>query len=482
MTKQMTGVAAIEWTDRTWNPVAGCSYHHEGCRNCYAVPMSLRQEGMNNGGPTLGGKMKNTRPQYAGLVDRKRVLPDGSVATHFNGTIRRAGDNQFFLPLAVRKPTTWFVNSMSDVFHENMRDDWLTSIWGTMVACPHHNFQVLTKRPNRARRKIAALGLEMAPNIWLGASICENKFAKVMVRDLAACGAAVTFVSAEPLLEALPDLDVTAIDWLIAGGESGRGQLRPTDVDWVRDLRDRCADAGTPFFFKQWGHAVSFDGGKRKVLSKADAGHLIDGEEIWQMPSTVFDRMTISNPRWTRIHKSSVARLRAASAAPLPHQRNLMAKGKIVIIDPIDEDTYERERDTIVFTDDDDTATIQRLAAPDGVEMVFDNPNVDANIAADKVERVFRAIGDTPSSVATIVRETNLSHPTVARIARKLAREGRVFEVRHAFDPALGAAQPSFAFSRRTQAEAEAARAEQMLAEAEAMMAKAREMLKGWAP
>jgi protein gp37 len=439
--------------------------------------MSLRQEGMNMGGKTGKGKMKGTRPQYMGLVDTGITLPNGDVARHFNGTIRRAGDAQFSLPRSVRKPTTWFVNSMSDLFHENMEDKWLTDIWATMVACEHHNFQVLTKRPNPARRKIAALGLEMSPNIWLGVSICENKFAKVMVRDLLACGAAVSFVSAEPLLEALPDLDVSALDWLIAGGESGRGNLRPTNEDWVRDLRDRCADVGTPFFFKQWGHKVTTDvTGKKIVWAKGDAGHLIDGEEIWQMPATVFDRMTISNPRWTRIHKGSIQRLRNGSAAALPNQRTLMNKGEIVILDPMDEETYETKRGGIMFTDDPVTATIQRLAAADD-DTVFDNPNVDHGLAEDKVDRVYRAITDVPATVATLVRATNLSHPTVARIGRMLAREGKVFEVRPLPDPKLGAAQPTFAFSRRTAAEAYAAKAKSMMAEAEAMMAKAREMM-----
>lgn len=466
MAKDMKGVAAIEWTDRTWNPVAGCSYHHSGCLNCYAVPMAMRQEGMNR-----GAKLKGTRPQYEGLVDKQVTLPNGTVArSHFNGTVNRAGDHIVKMPLRVGKPTTWFVNSMSDVFHENMRDDWLTEIWEIMVACPQHNFQVLTKRPNRARRAIERLGLEMASNIWLGASICENKFAKVMVRDLVACGAAVTFVSAEPLLEALSDLDVAALDWLIAGGESGTSGLRPTEEDWVRDLRDRCAEAGTPFFFKQWGHRMVKVGGKTIRLSKEDAGHLIDGEEIWQMPATVFDRMTITNPRWTRIHKKSMKRLRGASVAPTPQQRNLMGGGETVVLDPIDAETYEVAKDTVLFTDDLTEATIQRLSAAKPDETVFDNPNIDKGMADDKMDRVFRAIGDDATTVADLVRATNLSHPTVARIARELARQGKVSEFRPDRDPTKGSAQPSFAFSRRTDAERMMAKAELMMAEAKAMM------------
>jgi protein gp37 len=312
-------MSQIEWTDETWNPIAGCSLHSAGCDNCYAERMSIRQAGMN-----AKGKLKGSRPQYDGVVDKRE----------WTGLINAAPAHIFNKPLMTKRPTIWFVNSMSDAFHENIDHSVLIDMFEIMNACPHHSFQVLTKRPARAVKLTRELGLEWTSNIWLGASVAENKFAKPFVRELLKVPASVRFISAEPLLEALPHLDVAAVDWVIAGGESGisLGQrpIVPLDGDWVRDLRDRCAFAGTPFFFKQWGaHDAN---GKR--VGKKDAGHELDGMTLWQMPASVFDRTGVKNPQWTRVSKPTMHALANGQIAPKPSQRELVQDAPYILIDP----------------------------------------------------------------------------------------------------------------------------------------------------
>jgi protein gp37 len=181
------------------------------------------------------------------------------------------------LPLRTKKPTTFFVNSMSDLFGEGVDDDMIKRVFATMNATMHQ-YQVLTKRPNRALKM--ADKLDWTPNIWMGTSIEEDKFVgrADLLRKIPA---AVRFLSAEPLLSALPLLDLRGIDWVIVGGESGPGS-RPISADWARDLRDRCVELGVAFFFKQWGN-FGPDGVRRR--GKKGAGRELDGQMWEQMPT-----------------------------------------------------------------------------------------------------------------------------------------------------------------------------------------------------
>ena len=313
----------IEWTEQTWNPIVGCSVVSPGCTNCYAMRMAAR----------LAHNPQT--PQYAGTIQMTRA---GAVWT---GKLARAPEYALLAPLRRNKPTMYFVNSMSDLFHENVPDEWIDRVFAVMALCPQHTFQVLTKRAERMReyltfgggdgkrdvrnriafnavihvmnrwhqrwieegidgphrsRAIAACTAWPLPNVWLGVSTEDQARSNERIPDLLATPAAVRFVSAEPLLgpidlnkvaapekvedqdwgfDALakgdtyyqriereldpPIYDVgdgpyrdSALDWVIAGGESGPN-ARPMHPDWARSLRDQCAAADVPFFFKQWG-------------------------------------------------------------------------------------------------------------------------------------------------------------------------------------------------------------------------------------
>ncbi len=268
-------MSSIEWTDRTWNPIVGCDRLSPGCDHCYAIKMANR--------------LHTTVPHYAGTI---------SDGPDWSGVINIAPERIVTEPLRRDRPTVYFVNSMSDMFHEAVRDEWIARFFAIMNACPQHTFQVLTKRPSRMALKTRDLGLSWTPNIWAGASVEEDKYAKPRVRELLKVPAALRFVSAEPLLSALPSLDVGVLDWVISGGESGiQKSVRPSSPDWHRDLQRRCNAAGTPFFFKQWG-AFGEDGVRR---SKGDNGHLIDGREVFEMPAAAYDRLPSPDPRWKRI-------------------------------------------------------------------------------------------------------------------------------------------------------------------------------------
>ena len=255
-------MSAIEWTDRTWNPIAGCSRVSPGCENCYAIKQAARCNGF--------GHLK-----YEGVV------------AHINGRLDWTGQFNFDesalnIPRLTRKPTIWFVNSMSDLFGEGVPDATIKAIFRVMNETPWHTYQVLTKRPNRALR--LAPELVWSDNIWMGVSIEADKYVG-RARLLAKIPAALRFISAEPLLDDLPSLDLSDIGWLIVGGESGRSRdlIRPMDEAWARSLRDRCKVGGVPFFFKQWGNWR--DG--RWFEGKKDAGHLLDGIEYFEMPAQV---------------------------------------------------------------------------------------------------------------------------------------------------------------------------------------------------
>lgn len=306
-------MSKIEWTERTWNPIAGCSLESPGCTNCYAMSLAARL-----------ARMKATAPIYAGLTQPSKAGPvwTGRIAVNEKALLE---------PLRRAKPTMYFVNSMSDLFHESVPDELIDRVFAVMALCPQHTFQVLTKRSPRMRDYLSnllamdpddrlgrfdqiACDLTQSPcaigpfedleeeagwplrNVWLGVSVEDQKRADERIPDLLNTPAAIRFLSCEPLLgpvdltrtcivprvpgspragihidalggryveSGMPyigqwdisrpypaDAPALSLDWVIAGGENGP---RPMHPDWARSLRDQCAAAGVPFFFKQWG-------------------------------------------------------------------------------------------------------------------------------------------------------------------------------------------------------------------------------------
>jgi protein gp37 len=239
--------SAIEWTDATWNPVTGCDRVSAGCDHCYAL--------------TLAGRLKTMgQPKYQRDGDPKTSGPGFGLSLHADVLAQ---------PLRWRKPRFVFVNSMSDLFHPEVPDDFIWAVFGTMAAAPQHAFQVLTKRPRRMASLLKAweAGLEATPsmarlplvNVWMGTSIEDDAYT-FRADHLRATPAAVRFLSLEPLLGPVPSLDLTGIDWLIVGGESGNGARR-MELEWVRNVRDQCAKGGTALFVKQLGSVWSGENG-----------------------------------------------------------------------------------------------------------------------------------------------------------------------------------------------------------------------------
>jgi protein gp37 len=232
----MSDKSQIEWTDATWNPVTGCSKVSPGCANCYAERLSLR----------FGQSILPWTPANAEL----------NVVLH---------PERLGVPESWRQPRRIFVNSMSDLWHPLVPDDFIRRVFRVMQRTERHTYQILTKRPELMRLWFTRDGAEWAdtplPNVWLGTSI-ENDRWVGRANELRDTPAAVRFISAEPLLSALPSLDLTDIDWLIVGGESGSSH-RPMDEEWVRGLRNLANAAGTAFFFKQWGGKTPKSGGRQ---------------------------------------------------------------------------------------------------------------------------------------------------------------------------------------------------------------------------
>lgn len=208
----------IEWTESTWNPVTGCTEISVGCKNCYARRIALRLQAAGS-------------PNYA------------------NGFRVTLHPHALDIPLRWRRPRIIFVNSMSDLFHEDVPLDFILHVFDVMSRAPHHQFQVLTKRSERL--------LELSPrltwpdNVLMGVTV-ENADYTFRIDHLRQTSAALKFISFEPLLGPVPDIDFEGIDWVIVGGESGP-RARPIHQDWVIDIRDQCLNAKIPFFFKQWG-------------------------------------------------------------------------------------------------------------------------------------------------------------------------------------------------------------------------------------
>jgi protein gp37 len=227
--------SAIEWTDATWNPVTGCSKVSPGCAHCYAERLSTRFQ-------------RTTKPWTPANAAENVVLHE----------------HRLQVPLSWRQPRMVFVNSMSDLFHELVPSEFIDQVFTTMSLARRHTFQVLTKRPEAMRDWFAGPGSGWArdplPNVWLGTSIENDRWVH-RADALRETPAAVRFISAEPLLGPLPSLNLTNIDWLIVGGESG-SEHRPIREDWVLELRDAADAASVAFFFKQWGGRMAKSGGR----------------------------------------------------------------------------------------------------------------------------------------------------------------------------------------------------------------------------
>jgi protein gp37 len=240
--------SAIEWTEVTWNPVTGCDKVSAGCDNCYALTLAKRLKAMG----------------------AEKYQNDGNSITSgpgFGVTIHPTALQQ---PYRWRKPATVFVNSMSDLFHAKVPISFVQDVFDVMADTPHHTYQVLTKRSVRLKRM--AEKLVWPANVWMGVSV-EQPNVLSRIDDLREVPAAVRFLSCEPLIAALPGMNLDGIDWVIAGGESGPNHRR-LDPDWVVDIRDQCRSADVPFFFKQWGGRTPKQGGR-----------MLDGRLWDQMPA-----------------------------------------------------------------------------------------------------------------------------------------------------------------------------------------------------
>jgi len=230
----MADKSTIEWTEATWNPVTGCSKISPGCQHCYAERMAKRLNAMGNANYANGFKV-TLQPH---MLER---------------------------PLQWRTPRMIFVNSMSDLFHKDVPTDYVLDVFATMREASWHQFQVLTKRSSRLARLDSII--DWPTNVWMGVSV-ENAEYKFRIDQLRDTKAAIKFLSIEPLIGPVADLDLKGIDWVIVGGESGPG-ARPCQESWVLDIRDQCLSAKVPFFFKQWGG-----------FNKKKAGRTLRGK-IW---------------------------------------------------------------------------------------------------------------------------------------------------------------------------------------------------------
>jgi protein gp37 len=228
----------IEWTDATWNPVTGCTKISPGCKNCYAERLSNRLRAMGQSNYRNGFKL-SLQPQMLEL------------------------------PLRWRSPRRIFVNSMSDLFHKDVPTDFIKQVFDIMGRAHWHQYQVLTKRSERVLE--LSSGLDWMPQIWMGVSVEDEKY-KYRIDHLRKTRAHVKFLSLEPLLGSLGNLNLRGIDWAIVGGESGPG-ARQVDPQWVTEIRDQCVDKGVAFFFKQWGG-----------VQKKKTGRILEGRTWEQMP------------------------------------------------------------------------------------------------------------------------------------------------------------------------------------------------------
>jgi protein gp37 len=237
----------IEWTDETWNPVTGCVKVSPGCKHCYAETFAERFRGV--------------------------VMPGGKLHVFNHGFDPELRPERLGHPLKWREPRRVFVNSMSDLFGEFVPDQFISRVFDVMRGTPRHTYQVLTKRADRLASWTQQHPWLLAErHIWLGVSVEDKKYGLPRLEYLRRANAGVRFLSVEPLLEDLGPIDLTAVDWVIVGGESGH-RARPMQPEWVRDLRDQALAARVPFFFKQWGG-----------VRKDKTGRVLDGRTWDQFP------------------------------------------------------------------------------------------------------------------------------------------------------------------------------------------------------
>lgn len=256
----MSDGSAIEWTDATWNPVRGCVKISPGCKHCYAETFAERWRGIPDHPYEQGFDLR--------LVPEK--LPE---------------------PLRWKRPRRVFVNSMSDLFQDGVDDDFIRRVFDTMNRADWHTYQVLTKRAERMRDVTRSLPRELVhhPHIWLGVSVEDRRYGLARIDLLREVPAAVRFLSIEPLLQDLGELDLTGIHWVIVGGESGP-KARPMEEAWVRSIQRQCKAQKVPFFFKQWGG-----------VQKGKAGRKL-GNRTWdEFPNVAAERPRSAPPRQTRL-------------------------------------------------------------------------------------------------------------------------------------------------------------------------------------
>lgn len=251
----------IEWTDATWNPVAGCSIISAGCTNCYAMEMARRLDAMRI-------------EKYQGLTRRS------GKRTIWNGIVRE-DHTALEIPRKWKKSKKIFVNSMSDLFHEAVSDQFILKVWDVMRETPHHHYQILTKRPARMAAIIRDQIKSVLPNVWLGTSV-ESADVTARIDELRRVPAAIRFISFEPLIAAVGEVNLSGIHWAIVGGESGKG-ARPIREEWIDEIYDQCRTGETTFFFKQWGAW----GKDNKRRSKKANGRMYRGKTWDDMPVTI---------------------------------------------------------------------------------------------------------------------------------------------------------------------------------------------------
>lgn len=241
----------IEWTDATWNPGAGCTPASAGCTNCYAMRMAARLEAMGV-------------EKYFGLTRKSGGRAKWTGKIHCD-------PSALTVPLGWRKPRCVFVNSMSDLFHPDVPEAFIRDVWEVMKATPRHDYQLLTKRPDRMRQILSQADLNVLPNVWLGTSV-ESQEVASRIDELRATPAAIRFISFEPLIGRIDTANLENIAWAIVGGESGP-QARPMQEEWALHLKRICRTYGTAFFFKQWGGT-----------NKKATGRLLRGRTYDEMP------------------------------------------------------------------------------------------------------------------------------------------------------------------------------------------------------
>lgn len=244
----MTTTSKIEWTEQTWNPVVGCTKISAGCKHCYAETMAKRLQAMGTPGYENGFELT--------------LLP------------QRLSD-----PMKRAKPTIYFLNSMSDLFHEHVPDTYIGQVMEVVAKTPQHTYQILTKRAQRMARYFSK-GRAVPPNAWMGVSVENRKHGVPRIKHLRQVPARIRFLSVEPLLEDVGQLDLTDIHWVIVGGESGP-KARPMKPQWAESIQRQCDEQRVAFFFKQWG-GWGADGQRR---AKANNGRLLLGRTWDEMPA-----------------------------------------------------------------------------------------------------------------------------------------------------------------------------------------------------